>query len=333
MSLRGQEAKWALHVQTHRYTHHTHMITASDSGPCLPSPPTLPQSPFILCFQSVMLRVTSHKCQCHRGTVINFGVPGKMSSRCLFGLSFPPPRPPCYSLHDLESWVESGKPPSSILHPPHTHMNSTVISFLLAGGEEGLIVLSEGYLNWQRSSLLIRATFCDPHHHHLCDCLFSVCCWCMMGEVLTQHWGAVTLHCQCGWLAYHSQHLEEMHHHSRQGFPGSHSVPSFIQHLITGRFIVHSKYSSFSVIYNKRFPLFLVQSEQLDYLYESTPYNMHWTANPTSQTRARTPLFSPGRKADRAISLHYSFQLTQQRKWNTKWQMCFGFPTVWYQVW
>lgn len=90
---------------------------------------------------------------------------------------------------------------------------------------------------------------------------------------------------------------------------------------------------SLSVIYNKSFPLFLVQSEQLDYLYESTSYNMHWTGNPTSQTRARTPLFSPGRKADRAISLHYSLQLTQQRKWNTKWQMCFGFPTVWYQVW
>lgn len=41
--------------------------------------------------QPVMLCVASHKCQCHRGTVINFGALGKMSSRCLFGLSFPTP--------------------------------------------------------------------------------------------------------------------------------------------------------------------------------------------------------------------------------------------------
>lgn len=41
--------------------------------------------------QPVMLCVPSHKCQHHCGTVINFGALGKMSSRCLFGLSFPTP--------------------------------------------------------------------------------------------------------------------------------------------------------------------------------------------------------------------------------------------------
>lgn len=41
--------------------------------------------------QPVMLCVASHKCQRHCGTVINFGALGKMSSRRLFGLSFPTP--------------------------------------------------------------------------------------------------------------------------------------------------------------------------------------------------------------------------------------------------
>lgn len=168
-----------------------------------------------------MLRVTSHKCQCHRGTVINFGVPGKMSSRCLFGLSFPTPLPtpaPCMSW-SRRSRVASS--PSSILLRPSTP-RCCCHGLLFSGGKECLIIFIEG----QRLPELTEIFFSDQSHFLSLPttttsmrCLFSVCCWCMMGEVLTQHWGAVTLHCQRGWLAYHSLHLEEIHHHSRQGFP------------------------------------------------------------------------------------------------------------------
>lgn len=169
-----------------------------------------------------MLCVTSHKCQCHRGTVINFGVPGKMSSRCLFGLSFPTPFAHPRSSHVLELWVESGMPPST----PHPN----AVTAFFGGGEECLII-TKG----QRLPELTEIFFSDQSHFLSLPsatismrCLFSVCWWCMMGEVLTQHWGAVTLHCQRGWLAYHSLHWEEIHHHSRQGFPSLGPIPCLL---------------------------------------------------------------------------------------------------------
>lgn len=65
--------------------------------------------------QPVMLRVASHKCQCHRGTVINFGALGKMSSRCLFGLSLPTPSPTLCSPACLGSTVASPRlPPPAV---------------------------------------------------------------------------------------------------------------------------------------------------------------------------------------------------------------------------
>lgn len=68
--------------------------------------------------QPVMLCVASHKCQRHCGTVINFGALGKMSSRRLFGLSFPTPLPTPAPPRVLKSWVESGMPTSPPPPPP-----------------------------------------------------------------------------------------------------------------------------------------------------------------------------------------------------------------------
>lgn len=45
----------------------------------------------VLSLWTLTLRVTTDKCQLLNGTVINFGVLGEMSTRCLFGLSFPTP--------------------------------------------------------------------------------------------------------------------------------------------------------------------------------------------------------------------------------------------------
>ncbi len=46
---------------------------------------------FVLSLWTLTLRVTTDKCQLLNGTVIHFGVLGEMSTRCLFGLSFPTP--------------------------------------------------------------------------------------------------------------------------------------------------------------------------------------------------------------------------------------------------
>lgn len=113
--LEGRETKREPNTSTYR---HTHMHTRWQRVTVALVYPALPRSPFILSLQSVMLCVTSHKCQCHHGTVINFGVLGKMSSRCLFGLSFSHPLAHPRSPRVLESWVESGKHPLPSLHAP-----------------------------------------------------------------------------------------------------------------------------------------------------------------------------------------------------------------------
>lgn len=140
-----------------------------------------------------MLCVTSHKCQCHHGTVINFGVLGKMSSRCLFGLSFPTPLP---TPAPLVSWSRGSRvasAPSSFPHAPRPRCHS-LLPLLWDVGGRGLIII-EG----QRLPELTEIFFSDqshflspphpppPHPTTSTRCLFSVCCWCMMGEVLTQH--------------------------------------------------------------------------------------------------------------------------------------------------
>lgn len=135
----------------------------------------------------------------------------------VFSHPFAHPRSP----HVLESWVESGTPP-----PP-----SPAVTASFLGGVESIIII----IKRQRLPELTEIFFSDhsnilslPTTTTSVRCLFSVCWWCMMGEVLTQHWGAVTLHCQRGWLAYHSPHWEEIHHHSRQGFPGLGPIPCFL---------------------------------------------------------------------------------------------------------
>lgn len=132
------------------------------------------------------------------------------------------------SPHVLESWVESGKPPP----PPFSFPTcpSPPLSQPFGGGEGGQRIIIEG----QRLPELTEIFFSDQSHFLSLPtttstrCLFSVCWWSMMGEVLTQHWGAVTLHCQRGWLAYHSPYWEEIHHHSRQGFPSLGPVPCLL---------------------------------------------------------------------------------------------------------
>lgn len=136
---------------------------------------------------------------------------------CLFPPPFPTPAP-------RMSWSCGSRvacPP-----PPPTPM----LSQLFLGGEECLII-TKG----QRLPELTEIFFSDQSHFLSLPsatismrCLFSVCWWCMMGEVLTQHWGAVTLHCQRSWLAYHSLHWEEIHHHSRQGFPSLGPIPCLL---------------------------------------------------------------------------------------------------------
>lgn len=145
--------------------------------------------------QPVMLRVASHKCQCHRGTVINFGALGKMSSRCLFGLSLPTPLPTPCSPACLGSTVASPRLPPAVIQcqPPP-----------LFGG--GLIIIMETQsATWPDNDLLFwPQPLFDPHpprHPTLPRCLLSVCWLCMMGEGLTQHEGAATLHCQGGLIS------------------------------------------------------------------------------------------------------------------------------------
>lgn len=70
-----------IHTQTRTYTQ-THQVTLGL---------VYPQFSPILSPWPVMPCVTFHKCPRHNGTVIHFGVLGKMSTRCLFGLSFPTP--------------------------------------------------------------------------------------------------------------------------------------------------------------------------------------------------------------------------------------------------
>lgn len=79
---------------------------------------------------------------------------------CLGCLSHPLAHPvtPC------TSWSRGSRvastPPPSFMPPTHTRAHHD----FLTGGEEGFIVFrkDKGYLNWQRSSFLIRATFYDP---------------------------------------------------------------------------------------------------------------------------------------------------------------------------
>lgn len=167
---------------------------------------------------------------------------------CL-GCLFPPPCPPPL-LTCLRLKVASTPPPQPI--PPH--LTSLPLSRPVlwreresGGGGGRLIIFIEG----QRLPKLTEIFFTDQSHFlslptttaAAMRCLFSVRCWCMMGEVLTQHWGAVTLHCQRSWLAYHSLHREEVHHHSGQGFPSLGLFPHLFKawHLIPARLLSHNQ--------------------------------------------------------------------------------------------
>lgn len=144
--------------------------------------------------QPVMLCVTSHKRQRHRGTVINFGALGKMSSRCLFGLSFPTPLPTPSPPRVPESRVESFKPTP----PPHAPAVSQPPPLFGGGG---------GSSSSGRHKMLpdLTTIFFSDHSHFSNPpgprpprCLLSVSWWCMMREGLTQRGGAATLHCHRG---------------------------------------------------------------------------------------------------------------------------------------
>lgn len=92
----------------------------------------------------------------------------------------------------------------------------------------------KGYLNWQRSSFMTRATFCQGPPRRPPP--RAVCLVSAAGVWWEKSWpstgGAVTLHCQCAWLAYHSPRWEEIHHRCRQGFPSLEPIPCFLLHCI-----------------------------------------------------------------------------------------------------
>lgn len=96
------------HPSTALCNHHRQALAIC---PCLQRDKQSPLQPVMLC-------VASHKCQHHCGTVINFGALGKMSSRCLFGLSFPTPLPTPAPPRVLDSRVESGMPTLPPPSPP-----------------------------------------------------------------------------------------------------------------------------------------------------------------------------------------------------------------------
>lgn len=143
---------------------------------------------------------------------------------CL-GCLFPPPCPPLLP-HVFWSRGSRVACPDLLLlllpHPPSHGLSLPLFSAVgVAHHHRGD---TKHYLTWQLSSFWPQLLFDPP------CCLLSACCWCMMGEGLTQHGGVATLHCQRGWLAYHSILQEEIHHYGRQGFPSSASP--FTLHLI-----------------------------------------------------------------------------------------------------
>lgn len=158
---------------------------------------------------------------------------------CLFPPPSPPPLPVCLGVMGQE-WQAPPTPHHHCHHhppsspSPHTpRCHSLLPVFLEVGWGGGWAHHRRGTkATWNDRDLLSwpEPLFVTPTPStttSMC-CLFSVCWWCMMGEVLTQHWGAVTLHCQRGWLAYHSPHWEEIHHHSRQGFPSLGPAPCLL---------------------------------------------------------------------------------------------------------
>lgn len=113
---------------------------------------------------------------------------------CL-GCLFPPPCPPLAPprVSGRQWWAHASPPPRrhpvsaspSFRRRAHHHHGDT-----------------KRYLTWQWSSFLTTATFWPPSPPPtLPRCLLSVCWWCMMGEGLTQHEGAATLHCQGGLIS------------------------------------------------------------------------------------------------------------------------------------
>lgn len=157
--LEGGKTKRGTRTSTYEAHTHTHgRVTVALVYPALR---TLPHSfhPLPLSPDSVMLRVASHKCQCHRGTVINFGVLGKMSSRGLFGMSLSHPlRPAPLPARLLVAVRECQTPPPSSF--PLTPLAPTVTATSHGGGGEGvggLIIINGG----QRLPELKEISFSD----------------------------------------------------------------------------------------------------------------------------------------------------------------------------
>lgn len=150
---------------------------------------------------------------------------------CLFPPPCPPPLPACLGVVGRE-W-QAPPPPPALLPSPHAPRPTLSQPPPCLSGGGGWAHHRRGTkATWNDRDLLfwpepLSVTPTPSTTTSMC-CLFSVCWWCMMGEVLTQHWGAVTLHCQRGWLAYHSPHWEEIHHHSRQGFPSLGPAPCLL---------------------------------------------------------------------------------------------------------
>lgn len=232
--LKGRETKRALNTSTYR---HTHIHDRSEWQWLLftqPSLTLLSSSPSSLsCCVSLPTNVSATMGQ----WLILVCLAKCLQDVCL-GCLFPPPLP-------RVSWSRGSRVASSV-SPPHTHIQTCTLPFPLAPrptlSQPPLTIFWEAGVahhhhrgtkaTWTDRDLLFwpEPLFCHstPSTTTSMRCLFSVCRWSMMGEVLTQHWGAVTLHCQPGWLAYHSPHWEEIHHHSRQGIPSLEPVPCLL---------------------------------------------------------------------------------------------------------
>lgn len=169
LSLRGQETKWALtypHINTqmHIHTHtgvraHTwsqRVTVALVYSALPPSLALLSSSPSSLsCCVSLPTNVSATV-----GQWLILVCLAKMSSRCLFGLSFPTPFAHPRSSHVLELWVESGMPPST----PHPN---AVTAFFGGGGVPHHHQRTKA--TWTDRDLLFwpEPLFVTPQRHHL----------------------------------------------------------------------------------------------------------------------------------------------------------------------
>lgn len=127
---------------------------------------------------------------------------------CL-GCLFPPPRQHLLpiSMRVLASWVESGKHPSSVLYAPLTPPCHIL---LFSGGKERLIIFDEGQRLPELTEIFFsdQSCFLSLDHSAATNGSTTVCLVCAAGVWWEKSWpgtgGAATLHCQRGWLAYHS---------------------------------------------------------------------------------------------------------------------------------